>query len=78
MDNPQEFAGFLAWGFYTLLTGVIAFAAYSIREDFKEMTKVMHDLSVSVAKLSEGFEYSKQSLDRLEKRLEKLEDLGNN
>lgn len=74
MDASQTFAGFISWGFYSLLTGVIAFFVYSIREDFREATRSLHALALNVAELTVRLESFEKSLDRLDERLKRLEN----
>lgn len=78
MDNGLGFEQFLSWGFYSLLTGVVAFAVYAVREDFKETTRSLQQLALTVALLTERLASFEKSLDRLEERLVKLEEMGKN
>lgn len=77
MDNGLGFDQFLSWGFYSLLTGVVAFAVYSIREDFRETTRSIQALAITVMQLTERLASFERSLDRLEERLVKLEEMRN-
>ena len=69
MGFPQDFGALFFWAFcslMTLLVGSFAFAAHSIRDDFKDMSKNIKSLSISVVTLT-------IKLDSLDDRLEKLE-----
>lgn len=71
MNFPQDFGAFFFWAFcavITFLAGLFSFVAHGIREDFKEMTRSLHGVTVSIAHLS-------TKLESLDARLEKLERL---
>lgn len=76
MDLPQSFIEFAVWGFLSLLTGVCAYVAYSVRTEFREIRKDFRDvassmnlLSVAVAKLTVG-------LEAIDARMKRLENQG--
>lgn len=72
MDIPHTFGALFFWGFcgvITFLVGIFAFAARSIRDDFKEMSRHLHSLALNLASLT-------ARLESLDARLEKLERLS--
>jgi hypothetical protein len=78
MENPTQFHDFIVWGFYSLLTGILAYAVYTVRDDFRETTRSLQILAINVAQLTERLGSFEKSLDRLDERLEKLEDHSKN
>jgi hypothetical protein len=74
MDLPHDFPEFIVWGFYTLLTGIIGFSAFTI----SQIARSIHELSLTVNSLTERLTSFEKALDRLDDRLEKLEDTNNN
>ena len=65
--EPVNISSLIMWGFTSLLTGVVAFSAYSIRSDFKEMTNSLHLLAQTVAILNERLSNFGARLENLEK-----------
>lgn len=70
MDGGEEvnLHTIIVWSFMSLVSGVIAFSAYSIRADFKEMSLSLQGLSVSVATLNERLSGFTKRVERLEKK----------
>lgn len=69
MVLPHDFGTFFFWAFcavMTFLTGVFAFIAHSVRDDFKEMCRSLQQLTINLASLT-------ARLESLDSRLEKLE-----
>lgn len=69
-EAPTNLSYLIIWGFTSLLTGVVAFCAYSIRADFKEMTQSLHLLAQTVAILNERLSNFGTRLENLEKSKE--------
>lgn len=67
METIPEISSLITWAFGSLLTGVIAFSAHSIRADFKEMTRSLGELSNTVAVLNERLSNFGTRLENLEK-----------
>lgn len=70
---PRDFGAFffIAFcGMITILIGIFSFIAYSIRDDFREMSKHLHSLAVNLASLT-------TRIEALDSRLEKLERMNN-
>lgn len=76
MEAGHTFTDFIFWGFYSLLTAIIGYVAYSVRSDFKETTRSLNHLSIAVAELTIRLASFEKSLDRLDERLLRLEDVG--
>lgn len=70
----MEFSDFIFWSFSSLLTGIICFSAYAVREDFKSISRSLQTLSVAVARLTGRLESLERNLERLDKRIERVEN----
>lgn len=71
MDFPQDLGQlfFVAFcGVMTFMTTIFGFMAVSVRDDFREMSRNLHALTVNIASLT-------VKLDALDARLEKVERL---
>lgn len=69
---PQDFGSFFFIAFCGVImvfTGIFSFIAYSIRDDFRDMSRNLHGLAVNVASLTER-------LEAIDARLEKLERMS--
>lgn len=69
-QNPTEFAAFVTWGFYALMTlggGILLRYAYRIARSIEK-------LNISMAVAVEKIETHKEAIDRHDERFERQED----